>query len=121
MMMEKLPDNNLGISTPDLFEKFKIQLQKDFEICGCNGVFCTHLIADLNAITLTLITEIEKISKSSGSKLSELLYRIDINELQIKNESRKFPQKKLNEVIAALIIKRELQKIVYKEYFKKNE
>lgn len=120
-MDEILPDISQGISKPGLFEKFKLQLQKDIEICGCNGEFCTRLKADFNEIANTLKLEIEKINSTSGIKLSELLYRIDVSETQIKDKSKRFPKKHINEIISELIIKRELQKIVYKEYFKKDE
>lgn len=117
-MSDQLPDINQGISKPDLFEKFKLQLQKDFESCGVNGEFCVSLTANYDSIHTTLMRELSLISKSTTSKINELLYRIDISEQQLKKLSKLKPTEDLNSIIAELIIKRILQKIVYKEYFK---
>lgn len=116
--MEELPDISTGISKPGLFEKFKLQLQKDFENCGLEGTFAVDLIADYDLILNAVHLEVEKINKSSSGKLNELLYRIDISEAQIKKAFNLNPDSSLNEIIADLIIKRELQKIVIKEHYK---
>lgn len=116
--MEELPDIITGISKPDLFQKFKLQLQKDFENCSLNAEFVSALIPDFDFILNVVNSEIEKINKSSSGKLNELLYRIDISELQIKKALGVKKEAGLNEVIAELIIKRELQKIIIKEHFK---
>ena len=114
--MDELPDINSGISKPGLFEKFKLQMQKDFEICGLDGNFAVDLSQDYKSIVERVNSEVEKINKSSG-KLSELLYRIDISEAQIKKASG-LNQNSFTEIIAELIVKRELQKIVIKEHFR---
>ena len=116
--MSELPDISMGISKPELFEKFKLQLNKDFENCGLSGEFSINLIPDYNFIAEVLTCEVEKINKSSSGKLNELLYRIDISEAQIKKAFNLNPDISLNEIIAGLIVKRELQKIVIKEHYK---
>ncbi len=116
--MEELPDLNTGISKPDLFEKFKLQLQKDFENCGLDGKFAINLIPDYDFIFNLVNLEVEKINKSQSNKLNELLYRIDISEQQIKKAFNQNSNTTLNEIISDLIIKRELQKIVIKEHYK---
>lgn len=117
-MSDQLPDINQGISKPDLFEKFKQQLQKDFESCGVNGEFSVSLTANYDSIHAILVRELSQVSKSTNSKINELLYRIDISEQQLKKLSKLKPDEDLNSIMAELIIKRVLQKIVYKEYFK---
>lgn len=114
--MDELQDINSGISKPELFEKFKLQLQKDFEYCGLNGKFAADLIPDYRLVVNSLDSELEKIVKMSG-KLSELLYRIDISEMQIKKASAS-SSNSFNGVVAELIVKRELQKIIIKEHFR---
>ena len=116
--MEELPDLNTGISKPDLFEKFKIQLKKDFENCGLDSEFTANLIPDYDFIFNLVNLEVEKINKSKSNKLNELLYRIDISEMQIKKAFAANSNITLNEIISDLIIKRELQKIVIKEHYK---
>jgi len=117
--MSELPDILSGITKPDLFEAFKNQLKKDFENCGLNGDFAGELMANYDLIFEKMLMEIDRISKSQNQKITELLYRIDISEKQIKTLSLEKPKAALNEAIAELIIKRELQKVVIKEFYKK--
>ena len=116
--MDELPDINTGISKPDLFGKFKLQLQKDFEGAGLNGDFANDLTPDYNSILKVVESEIEKINKLAVSKLTGLLYRIDISEIQIKKLSEEKKESSMNEIISELILKRELQKIIIKEHFR---
>ncbi len=116
--MDELPDILTGISKPDLFEKFKLQLQKDFEGAGLNGDFANELPQDYESILKIIGSETEKVNKLAISKLTGLLYRIDISEVQIKKISLEKPGISLHEIIAELILKRELQKIIIKEHFK---
>ncbi|MBL7895998.1 MAG: hypothetical protein JNK50_11955 [Bacteroidia bacterium] len=117
-MSDQVPDIITGISKPDLFEKFKQQLQKDFESCGVNGEFSASLTANYDSIHERLVKELSQISKTASSKINELLYRIDISEQQLKKLSTLKPEEDLVSIMAELIIKRILQKIVYKEFYK---
>lgn len=116
--MEELPDIITGISKPDLFHKFKLQLKKDFEGAGLNGDFADSLIQDYNSILEVIVSEIKKVNRLAASKLTALLYRIDISEIQIKKLNCEKPDVEIDEVISELILKRELQKVVIKEHFK---
>ena len=118
--MDNLPDIITSISKPDLFEAFKIQLKKDFDNCGLNSDFMTKLIPDYNFILDLLSKEVSLIIKTSNDKLMELLYRIDISEMQIKKLGIQKPESTFNQIVAELIIKRELQKVVIKQMFKNN-
>lgn len=120
-MSESLPDINIGLTKPDLFEKFKVQLKKDFDNCALESGFCNELTSNYHELLRILELQLDIIGKKFSGKLNELLYRIDISEHQIKKLSRLNTEKTLNEVMAELIIKRELQKVVYKEFFKKHE
>ena len=119
--MTEWPDIRISISKPDLFEAFKIQLKKDFDNCGVNPDFMGKMIPEFDFILKLLSEEIKKIIKNSNEKLRELLYRIDINELQIKKLSQQNPEASFEVIIAELIIKRELQKVVIKQFYKNNE
>jgi hypothetical protein len=116
-MSSDLPDINQGILKPDLFEKFKQQLQKDFETCSLECGFSKTLVSDYDLILSVISSEIRTISHSPG-KLNELLYRIDISEMQIKKLSNQKNETNYETIVAELIIKRILQKVVFKEYFK---
>jgi hypothetical protein len=92
-----------------LFELFKKQIIKDFEMAGIQ--FDVVLLPNFNDIVLKLKNLLTK------NKFEALLYRIDISEEQIKNYCFK------NEIdfltaISELIIKRELQKVIFKINYK---
>jgi hypothetical protein len=116
--MSDLPDNLTALSKPDLFEAFKLQLIKDVEYCGLNADFVITLTADYEIIFTSAARFVKKIMGGSENKLSELLYRIDISEAQIAKLMKDKRELEFSDIIAELIIKRELQKVVLKKMFK---
>ncbi len=102
---------------PDRFEKFKIQTRKDYELAGASQ--------HLPYLETTTLVELESEFYNSVLKLdavnhlSNVLYRIDITELQIQETVRKFPEETFQKLIARLMIKRILQKIVLKDFYSK--
>ena len=108
------------ISKPNIFELFKLQLKKDFENSNLDIAFIDDLNADYTQITDELEIVLKDLIANSSHKLNELLYRIDISELQIKNLSKAKPQQNFLAIISELIFKRILQKVVIKEYHKIN-
>lgn len=116
--MTELPDNFSALIKPDLFEAFKNQIKKDFENCGLNSDFVSKILPDYALILQIVALEVNSIIKQSSTKLNELLYRIDISELQIKKLSKQKADSDFIDIVAELIIKRELQKVVIREMFK---
>jgi hypothetical protein len=45
------------------------------------------------------------------------LYRIDVTELQIKKEATSHPEKNFQQILAELIVKRILQKVILKQQY----
>lgn len=119
--MDKLPDIQTSISSPDLFLAFKNQMKKDFDFCALPSGFIDDFTADYDFIMIKTEDAINKITNAASSKLSELLYRIDISEQQIKKLTQQKSESSFNAIIAELIIKRELQKVVIKEFYRKND
>jgi hypothetical protein len=111
------PDVLHSLEKPGLFEKFKAQVQKDFELAGVLD-FMPHIetnnLAHLKAVFYSSLLKLEM-----GNALKNLLYRIDITELQIKLASQKDPKTPLQQLLAELMIKRILQKVVLKEMYSK--
>lgn len=98
----------------DLFEKFREQMKRDFEGAGLDASFTQVLPLDLES----LLTSVEAhIPFQKASALSSLLYRIDLSERQIGDYGRRFPQKTFGNLIAELVIRRILQKVVLKKRF----
>jgi serine phosphatase RsbU (regulator of sigma subunit) len=112
---------NDQLSSKDLFDAFKRQLIKDFEQSNFQADFIKDLEPDYASIQEKIIGELQHSEKRTDSNLMTLLYRIDISEAQLK----KYLNERSNEnhliTIAELIIKRVLQKVVIKQYYKKNK
>ncbi|MGZ3932163.1 MAG: hypothetical protein ACXVP0_12560, partial [Bacteroidia bacterium] len=100
----------------DLFAAFTAQVKKDFDYCGLNSSFTEGLKADYEHMQLILANELSAINKRRPDKISELLYRIDISELQLKKKSLQRPEAAFEAIVADLIIRRELQKVVIRKF-----
>jgi hypothetical protein len=101
-----------------LFQLFIAQLIKDFSSANFDSDFITHLKPDVQEIQFAIIDQLEKVEKISKTKLRNLLYRIDISEKQILKLSKNKTENSFNEILSELIIKRVLQKVIFKEYYK---
>jgi hypothetical protein len=106
--------NNIHV----LFQLFIAQLIKDFSSANFDSDFITHLKPDVQEIQFAIIDQLEKVEKISKTKLRNLLYRIDISEKQILKLSKVKIENSFNEILSELIIKRILQKVVFKEFYK---
>ncbi|MBL7910979.1 MAG: hypothetical protein JNJ41_07990 [Bacteroidia bacterium] len=112
--MQELEVNNLLIQE-NLFELFKRQLKKDFDSCSLDTEFTNDLPVDLEPLKIAIRSQLKPLL--NNSQLSALLYRIDISELQIKNYETKNKNLSFEEILAELIIKRILQKVILKKRF----
>jgi hypothetical protein len=120
-LMQNSPDITNRLSSKDLFEAFKRQLAKDFDQSNFPSDFVNHLEPDYNRIHDKIAVELQRHEKKSDFNLMNLLYRVDIGEAQLKKYLNKNKDKSHSNVIAELIIKRVLQKVVIWQYYKKNE
>lgn len=57
--------------------------------------------------------------KNNQSKFMGILYRIDVNDEQLQKVIKQNKSESFSEIITDIIIKRELQKIVIRNHFKK--
>jgi hypothetical protein len=104
------------LEKPEWFDKFKAQVRKDYELAGVLQhlpFLETHSLEELQASFHQSVLKLE-----TGNSLKNLLYRIDITEAQIKQAVQKQPAVPLQQLLAELMIKRILQKIVLKELYK---
>ena len=112
-------DSNYSLQRVDVFEKFKIQLQRDFELCGFLDITPKLSSNNLEHIFNEVLKSVMIIEKKDSSSIQNLLYRIDITELQIKKEASSHPEKNFQQILAELIIKRILQKVILKQQYSK--
>ena len=110
-------DTITSLQKPDLFEKFKAQTYKDFELAGVLEYLPNLESSNLEQLQNEFFNAVLKLEITNALKI--LLYRIDITELQIKQASQKNLEIPLQQVLAELMIKRILQKIVLKELYSK--
>ncbi len=119
--MENLIHVNDQLSSKDLFDAFKLQLAKDFEQSNFDSAFIKTLAPDYARIHEKIVQELQRSEKRADSNLMQLLYRIDISEPQLARYLNKSTDENHLHTIAELIIKRVLQKVVIKQYYKKKE
>jgi hypothetical protein len=105
----------------DLFEAFKLQLTKDFEQSNFNADFVNALEPVYANIHEKIMVELQRSEKGADSNLMQLLYRVDISEVQLKKYLNEATNENHLSAIAELVIKRVLQKVVIKQYYKLNE
>jgi hypothetical protein len=117
----QLPDLNTQLQKKNLFADFKSQLKKDFEESNCDTAFIEFLKPDFEEIRMKVATELRLNNKRPPFNLQQLLYRIDIQEKQLRNYLKQNAGEDYLEVVAEVIIKRILQKIVLRQYFSKHE
>jgi hypothetical protein len=119
--MENLQNINSQISTKDLFDAFKIQLAKDFEQSNFPADFVEALEPNYASIHEKIAFELQSNEKKTDLNLMQLLYRIDISEAQLKRYLSENKNENYFNILAELIIKRVLQKVVIKRMYKDNE
>jgi hypothetical protein len=118
-MNENFPDINHHLKSSDLFDAFKRQLMKDFEQSNFSTAFITGLEPNYSLLLTILMTELEQHQKGRDASFMRLLNRIDISEAQLIRYLKESENKDQLAVIAELIIKRVLQKVVIQHYYKK--
>ena len=112
--------DNLKISQEELIEKFKTQLVKDFEMCDVLDYLEPITVFDYESIHENVKKALKSIDSKDVSKYQHLLYRIDISEKNMERNLNSKPELDKHSILADLIIKRLLQKVILKiQYSKK--
>ena len=101
----------------EILQQTAEQVKKDFSFFELDILFEP---AEKNAYTRLyeqIIPHIKNLVNTNRHKFIAVLYRVDISEAQIENESAQHAQKPFEEVITGLVIKRCLQKVVLRKLF----
>jgi len=104
-----------------LFGAFKMQLTKDFEQSEFPADFIMALGPNYNSIHEKIVLELQRNETKTDSNLMRLLNRVDISQAQLSKYLNEYKNENRLYVIAELIIKRVLQKVVIKQHYKSNE
>ena len=116
--MNDLAPVNDHLSHQELFDAFKVQLGRDFQQSNFPSDFVTALEPNYAQIQETIIRQLQRAQKHADSDLMQLLYRVDISEAQLKKYLKESIHDNQLATIAELIIKRVLQKVVIRKYYK---
>ncbi len=103
----------LGITKETLLQKFKIQLQREFELCDVSS-YLFMIDFDLVQLQQSIAEALQVITNKENYKYQLLLYRIDISESQLNQATLNHTSENYFSIIAELIIKRVLQKVILK-------
>jgi hypothetical protein len=102
----------------DYIQAVLVQLEKDFLTSGLEFT----LTAPPPDSFETLIGTFEKVIAHTITRhpenFAQLLYRIDVSPAQIENCARTFPGKTYTQQLAALLLLRELQKIILRKHYR---
>jgi cell division protein FtsI/penicillin-binding protein 2 len=103
----------------DLLKEVVQQIQKDFEWYNINIQFSGNSKTPYEELFEQIFPYIDKMIVEEYEKLRNIMYRIDIDEGMINRYLRQNPMADTSEVIVDLILKRELQKVVIRNLYKK--
>lgn len=94
------------------------QIQKDFGMFGLDIDFPLDFTMVYNDLVRFVGAHIETLLTGNLQKLSALLYQVDIDEKKIVEAWENHPELTRSEVITELLIYRELQKVIFRNYYK---
>lgn len=104
----------------ELAEQTILQIKKDFETNG----LAIQLDVEHNPSYAEICTAMEQVLdwlfERDRQKLMQLLYRIDIPELKLKDALEGNSSSPVVELLAALIVRREAQKVIVRHYYQQN-
>jgi hypothetical protein len=103
----------------DLINQTAQQIIKDFDWYGMEIKFSGHSENAYHELFEQINPAIEKLLGTNSEKLMEVLYRIDVNEKKVTSLSERESEgkRRVSELLTELIIQRELQKVVTRNYF----
>lgn len=119
--MENLPDSRNQLNSKTLFEAFKTQLKKDFDQSNFLFDFAAAFVQDYDVIHERIMKALQHNENRTDFTVMRLLNRIDISEPQLKRYVAENKNEDRLHVLAELIIKRVLQKVVIKKFYKDKE
>ena len=105
---------------PDLVQQLLLQLEKDFVHSDLFGK-CDKEKLQGKDIYDIVHEKIKELMKRKYGELANTYYRIDISERQLKDALTEDTLHTESEIITTLILKRELQKVVYRNIYKQSK
>lgn len=94
------------------------QLEKDFQTSGLAFTIPSPLPGSFEALLDWFEQELGQLLSRSPESLAQLLYRIDITPAQIRKYTAELPGKTYTQQLGAVLLLRELQKIVLRKFYR---
>lgn len=104
-----------------LLKKTLDQIEKDFSASGIDFTFEKMAAPVFEDICNAIQKRIGLLMSGDSGALNNLLYRIDLSEKKVKQLLHDEGELKFQGKLAEMIVKRELQKVVIREYYKQNK
>lgn len=102
-----------------IIEQTAQQLIKDFAEFSITIEFKGMASTPYQELFNQVLPYIELMLRNNSSMFTALLYRIDVNEKDIKRANLDYPGIPFPELVTDLILRRELKKVLTKRYFSK--
>lgn len=103
----------------DILNDTAKQVIKDFGMVGLKIKFSGKSDNAYEELFSQMLPLIEKLQEENFQNFYNLMYRIDISEVQIKKAVERSTGKSFSEIVTDLILKRELLKVVTRRSFLK--
>lgn len=120
MSLFRLDDIRRYFDDADLVRLTVAQVQKDFGMFGMGLQYSGNLQNAYAEVFGQMLDIIRELDRSDSSRLRALLYQIDLSENTIRKEADAQPGVGLHELIADLVLQREMKKVLLRQYFRQN-
>lgn len=107
------------LDAKEIYQSLIQQLVKDFSKVGFDIVLSSTEQRSFNELSTEICAVLNRLQSNSPSSLPQLYYMIDVQESLIAEIYQS--ELDINFEIATLIIKRELQKVIYRQVFKQGD
>jgi hypothetical protein len=111
-------DIELYRTRPEIIRQTVAQVAKDFAMFGIGVEFSGDEGLAYNEMFVQLTIHFQNLLETNYGKLMALLYQIDLNERTILDSVTEHPELSHAQVLAELVIHRELKKVLLRNYFK---
>lgn len=105
----------------DLIKATADQIIKDFDMFGLEIKFSGNAYNAYEELFEQIEPHIDQLLNSNRQKFMGILYRIDLSDEQVKIAVNNNSSEPFSAIISDLIIKRELQKVVIRNQYKKRD
>jgi hypothetical protein len=106
------------INKLEIIRQVAEQVIKDFDMFGLEIRFSGNSYSAYEELFEQVHPNLEKLLHSNQAKFLGILYRIDLSEEQVQKAVRENTSEPFSAVVTDLILKRELQKVVWRNAFK---